>query len=124
MHKVHLEEFMYPCAHYALQRTGMPGSISELLSTFGSEYNEATVRPGDIVMWENEPTHEEVATTILDSGLVITSQATKDRHYGVYEGGGYVSDLAFDKHSDIPKIRVRELSELREPSRVITRIHE
>lgn len=41
MHKVHLEEFMYPCAHYALQRTG---SISELLSTFGSEYNESTVR--------------------------------------------------------------------------------
>ena len=124
MHKVHLEEFMYPCAHYALQRTGMQGSISELLSTFGSEYSEATVQHGDIVMWENEPTHEEVSTTILANGRVITSQATKDRHYGVYEGGGYVSDLAFDTHSDIPKIRVRELSELREPSRVITRINE
>lgn len=84
MHKVHLEEFMYPCAHYALQRTGMPGSISELLSTFGTEYNEATVQHGDILMWESGPTHEEVATTILDNGRVITSQVTKDRHYGVY----------------------------------------
>ena len=124
MHKVHLEEFMYPCAHYALQRTGMPGSISELLSTFGSEYNEATVQHGDILMWEQEPKYEEVATTILANGRVITSQATKDRHYGVYEANGYVSDLSFDKHSAIPKIRVRMLSELREPSRVITRIHE
>ena len=102
----------------------MPGSISELLSTFGSEYNEATVQHGDILMWESEPKYEEVATTILDSGRVITSQATKDRHYGVYEANGYVSDLSFDKHSAIPKIRVRMLSELREPSRVITRIHE
>ena len=124
MHKVHLEEFMYPCAHYALQRTGMPGSISELLSTFGAEYSEATVQRGDILMWESAPTHEEVATTILDNGRVITSQVTKDRHYGVYEAGGYVSDLAFDKGSAIPKIRVRVLSELREPNRVITRIHE
>ena len=124
MHKVHLDEFVYPCAHYALQRSGLSGSIAELMSAFGEEFFENTLRAGDIVVWDCAHHTEEVAVTILECGRVVTSQVRKAVHYGVYEGGGLVSDLTFVEGSAIPKIRVRVLSELKQPDRVITRVVE
>ena len=121
MKNMYLEDFAYPCVCYAKRRTESPLPIKDILELSCERYTATTIlNIGDIVVWQHNRDIKitDVMLTIMDK-CVITTKARFDRHFGVYEGDGMVSDLTFDSDNYHPRIRLMPLSEHPTPRDII-----
>lgn len=124
MKDIYLENFAYPCVSYVKMRTGSCCSIEQLLSMPCNRYTATTIlEKGDVVVWRHNMDIKitDVMLTIGEHG-VITTKARFDRHFGVYEGGGFVSDLTFDNDNHHPRIRLMQMSEHPTPREFIRNV--
>lgn len=116
MKDVYLEEFAYPCARYAVLRTGCKYSVRYIMETALLEkYTTIScLKIGDIVVWEKDKGEENANLTICDKSI-ITTRLFYGRHIGVYEGKGLVSDLVFIHETYYPTIRLKKMCDYPNP---------
>lgn len=122
MQDVSLIEFAYPCALYAIKRTGAAFSVQELMEAEGTHFTTVEdLNPGDILVWERDK-HENISDCVLTIGSrgPITTKIQQHRHFAVYEGDGLASDTTFEGTTTFyPVIRLMPLTERVFPTRVI-----
>ena len=123
---VDIFKFYNLCAVYVLERSGSRRSLEDLLSTYGRPFliwDDIDV--GDILVWNvKEQIYKDYATQIVGSSI-ITPTLRINKHFGVMENNGFVSDLAFTKDefgNQHPFIRMRSCIYLRDPDYVVKRI--
>ena len=122
MKNVYLENFAYPCVAYVIERLGLSCSIKELFNIEGSPYsNSVELEVGDIVVWVRSDEFSEATLTMKECSPVST-KINLNKHFGVYEGNGLVSDITFDSNNFYPRIRLMPLTERQFPQRYI-RLH-
>lgn len=111
MNAVDLTDITYPCATYALRRIGSHWPVERLLNFPPEPFTELNV--GDILVWDRLDSPEETSAYIMDEhGRPISRSVAYNRHLGVYEGDGVVSDVKFIGELGIPNIRMKRLSEM------------
>jgi len=118
-----LTQFFFPCVTYVLQRAGVDQTPEEFIGGVGwvlSSFNVKDVKVGDIVCWANDQRLTEVTLEIVN-GVPISERVAINNHYGVYEGGGRVSDLTIDGDSYAPRIRVMSVERSRTPDFIVRR---
>ena len=122
MQDVSLIEFAYPCALYAIRRTGRTCSLRDLMEAEGTHFTTVEdLNPGDILVWERDK-NENISNCTLTMGVrgPITTKIQQHRHFAVYEGDGLASDTTFEgTNTFYPTIRLMPLSERVFPTRVI-----
>ena len=116
-----INEFAFPCATYALRRTGNKEDVWNLMDLKGWDkisFSPKELKGNDIVCWV-QLGYETDITIEIENGIPITKSICVKKHFGVYEGNGLISDITVDTGSYCPNIRVRKLSEIREPSYIV-----
>ena len=118
---VDMTDVAFVCATYCMRRIGYMGTIHEFLLIEPEKYTTTTdVLIGDILVWNTNDSRGEVPALEICKGTIISSFIKFDRHYGIFEGNGLVSDVRLMGDMMIPNIRFRRLSDLlREPDGVI-----
>lgn len=116
LYDVDITDLYWDCAEYALRRTGSLLTLDTLLYSEGNKLRSwGELQVGDILCWfVPEVAHYHLPLQIKDRTLIAPSMSVA-RHFGVYEGDCYVSDLTFVK--DCPILRMREFSSLHLPNR-------
>ena len=91
--------FAYPCAWYAIQRAGLQVSPQDLMEKDATPFNQvASLKVGDILIHQTD-SYPFKSTGGMEIGKrgVVSRKVIHGRHFAVYEGNGYVSDVT---HSD------------------------
>ena len=116
MKAVDLTDITYPCATYALRRVGSHWPVERLINFPPEPFFELNV--GDVLVWDVLDSPKEMSAYVIDEhGRPISRVVAYNRHFGVFEGDGVVSDVKFIGELVIPNIRVRRLSEMaRQPT--------
>lgn len=119
MNTVDMTDFVYPCATYALRRTGSSKTIGQLLREPGMRYAPSKLEVGDIVCWKRTTDIETFDSVYLmaEHGPV-TTKVVFDKHFAVYEGDGIISDTTY-YNATAPCIRQRKLNDVTEPDYII-----
>lgn len=107
MKDVTLEEFIYPCVYYCIKRTGANMVPTEVLALPRNKFDQWDKRrEGDIIIWHSfsKNSWKEMTVSLRSSLGVITTRFKDSFHFGVYEGGGFVSDLTTVKN--VPTLRI------------------
>lgn len=122
MQDVMLEEFMWPCVHYAIKRTGSPMKPSAVLALPRRRFTDTqSLQCGDIVVWESQRRKNPFTEMIAGfrDGVGPVMRRFKDNfHVAVYEGSGLFSDVTL-RGSKGPTINVFELDDWSSPDEVI-----
>ena len=119
----YLAEFLYPCVTYVIRRLGLSISPEELYFMEGEDYTEGStdLTVGDILVYISDDNDRwcDVILKFTDRGPVTTRQH-QGKHFCVYEGKGFISDLTFYRDNDTPFLRQMPLSERKKlPKKVI-----
>lgn len=116
MKAVDLTDITYPCATYALRRVGSHWPVERLINFPPEPFFELNV--GDVLVWDRLDSPKEMSAYVIDErGRPISRVVAYNRHFGVFEGDGVVSDVKFIGEPAIPNIRMRRLSEVaRQPT--------
>lgn len=122
MQDVMLEEFMWPCVHYAIKRTGSPMKPSAVLELPRREFTGTqSLQWGDIVVWKSKQRKNpfiEMTAEFRDGVGPVVRRFKDDFHVAVYEGNGFFSDVSI-RGNKRPTIRVFRLDDRRSPDEVI-----
>lgn len=121
MDDVLIIEQVYPCRSYCFTRIGRKDLLTlEWLNNefpkFLQDYSDSTsLVAGDILVWKNAGAKHEYYPVHKQGSHVIFEKIKYSFHAGVYEGEGFVSDVAlFD--GGLPLIiRERKLEQLSRP---------
>ena len=118
---VDMTDVAFVCATYCMRRIGYMGTIHEFLLIEPEKYTTTTdVLIGDILVWNIDNAEGEVPALEICKATIISSFTKFNKHYGVFEGNGLVSDIRLMGDMLIPNIRFRRLSGLlREPDGII-----
>ena len=110
MNPVDISEYLYNnCLSYALKRTG----IDKLEDCIEISWND-NLLPKDILMWKcDDAGYFTQPMKITEDGKIIFISISENKHYAVYEGDGFVSDLSYLDSK--PILRMRELNKLTAP---------
>lgn len=122
LNDVDISDFYCFCGLYAVWRTGVKFTLGELLKEEGTQFTSINdLKIGDILVWEcNGP--RVTYPSKIKNNVLLTVSVNNNKHYGVYEGNGVVSDLSFLSdfdHNQWPILRMRELEKLTLPDKVI-----
>lgn len=122
MQDVMLEEFMWPCVHYAIKRTGSTLKPSEVLALPRKEFTDTqSLQCGDIVVWASKRRKNPFTemTAGFREGVGPVMRRFKDNfHVAVYEGNGLFSDVTIRGNKG-PTISVFRLDDWSSPDEVI-----
>lgn len=111
-------DLYYPCALYALRRTGRNDiTVGQLLYQSSIPYEKSKLEPGDIVYWYVNPIHV-TANSVIENLTPIEYTHTIVKHFAVYEGDNLISETQYnDKH--YPYIRIKHLDSMEPPHYIV-----
>lgn len=121
LNDVMMEEYMYPCVHYALKRIGSVLSPSETMKLPRQEFKSVDdLERGDIVVWVSKKRKPWIEMVIgMREGLGPVMRRFKDDfHVAVYEGDGMFSDVTL-RGKQGPTVSVFPLTDWHAPDEVI-----
>lgn len=122
MQDVMLEEFMWPCVHYAIKRTGSLLKPSAVLALPRRKFTDMkSLQCGDIVVWENRKRKNpftEMTAGFRDGVGPVVRRFKDNFHVAVYEGSGFFSDVTI-RGNKWPTISVFRLDDWNSPDEVI-----
>lgn len=113
-----IEDINYPCAVYALRRSGIKMSLADFYRA-GQPFSLHLCKPGAVLVWIMSNVSEEYVPQKMEGRTPISTSLLYDRHFAVYEGDDMVSDTFVENDDSLVRIRVRKLSDLRPPDLII-----
>lgn len=113
-----IEDINYPCAVYALRRSGMKMSLDDFYCA-GQPFAPHLCKPGAVLVWTMSNRSREYVPQRMEGCTPVSTALLYDKHFAVYEGDHMVSDTVVIGSDPIVRIRVRKLSDLRPPDLII-----
>lgn len=123
LHDVSCVDYMYPCATYAKRRLNLDISAEDLMEMSGTPYDKetSTLEVGDIIVWVRKNTNtafSDIHPLTIENNICLSSKVYENKHLGVYEGDGLVSDFTC---LPTPRLRFMKLSKRFTPTAIIKR---
>lgn len=119
LHDVDISDLNWPCAVYCMRRVGYKGTVREFLGEHIADYEEGKIERGSVLVWDIT-TWSDSPSWRMGNGAPISRHECVDRHYAVYEGDGFCSDVYFPPSSWHCSVRLYELRECEDaPSGVV-----
>lgn len=122
MKYVDLIQLAYPCAVYVLARLDVDAHVNDLMNCSYIQYDSIDdINRGDILVWEYHDRMYEDTVLAIDVCGPVNKEILRNKHFALYEGNGFISDIVVWQTSDIPHIRMRKLDECTIPTGFITK---